>query len=123
MKTISILGQMELFLPSDFYKTLRLMVEFTAALTKPNGLVPQIGDNDSARLHKLLPSNGISVCDHSHILAVGGELFNDDFLRKSGVRSSFEADLIAGDLFKKGINLSLISRNNKKFFNKAGMEF
>lgn len=110
-----------IILPSDFYKTLSLMVEFTAALTKPNGLVPQIGDNDSARLHKLLPSNDIHISDHSHILALGGELFNDDFLRKKGITSSFEADLIAGDFLKKGINLSWISRKNKKFFNKAGI--
>ena len=107
-------------LPSEFYETLRLMVECSAALTKPNGLVPQIGDNDSARLHKLLPSHGNSVFDHSHIMALGGELFNDDNLRLKGAQSKFEADLIVGDFANSGLNLS--NKSPKKFlFDKAGI--
>ena len=107
-------------LPPEFYKTLRLMVECTAALTKPNGLVPQIGDNDSARLHKLLPSDGNSVCDHSHILALGGELFNDDLLRLEGAKSSFEANLMVGDFANKDLNFPN-SPPRKFLFAKAGI--
>ncbi|HEX3865939.1 MAG TPA: heparinase II/III family protein, partial [Gemmatimonadaceae bacterium] len=48
-------------LPDGFYDRLSRMAEFTAALTKPNGRVPQFGDNDSGRLHKL------SSTDHEDV--------------------------------------------------------
>ena len=82
-------------LPQSFYARLRRMGEFTVALTKPNGRVPQFGDNDSARVHKLL---GESVDgDHRHLTAL--------LARTAGLggapvdaRADAEAQLIAGDL-------------------------
>ena len=108
-------------LPPAFYKKLQLMVECTSALTKPNGLVPQIGDNDSARLHKLMPDQGKDIRDHSHILALGGELFNDAVLRQDGFQSSFEANVIAGDFVNKDLNLSSRSSKKERFFDDAGI--
>ena len=108
-------------LPPEFYKKLQLMVECTSALTKPNGLVPQIGDNDSARLHKLVPDHNKDVRDHLHILALGGELFNDEFLRHQGLKSKFEAELIAGDFAIKNFNLSYRSSKKETFFDDAGI--
>ncbi len=108
-------------LPSAFYKKLQLMVECTSALTKPNGLVPQIGDNDSARLHKLVSHQNKDIRDHSHILALGGELFNDAALRQAGIQSSFEANIIAGDFVNKDLNLPSRSSKKEKFLNDAGI--
>jgi len=108
-------------LPPAFYKKLQLMVEVTNALTKPNGLVPQIGDNDSARLHKLVPDQNKNISDHSHVLALGGVLFNDPILRQDGFQSSFEANLIAGDFVNKDFNLSSRFSKKERFFDDAGI--
>ena len=54
----------------EFHQSLMRMVEFTACLTKQNGMVPQFGDNDSARAHKLIPWAYEHTSDHSHLLAV-----------------------------------------------------
>lgn len=42
-------------LPQWYLKRVERMAEFTMHITKPNGLVPQIGDHDSGRLLKLFP--------------------------------------------------------------------
>lgn len=85
-------------LPAQFYARLARMAEFTAALTKPNGLVPQFGDNDSARIHKLLPRADADVRDHRHLLALVGELLDRGDLRTQGAAAAAEAKLIAGGL-------------------------
>jgi hypothetical protein len=41
--------------PAWYFKRLEKMAEFTLCITKPDGHVPQIGDNDSGRLTKLFP--------------------------------------------------------------------
>lgn len=41
--------------PHWFMERLEKLAKFTAAITKPDGLVPQIGDNDSGRFLKLSP--------------------------------------------------------------------
>lgn len=109
------LEEAEFILPIDFYKRLRLMVEFTAKITKPNGLVPQIGDNDSARLHKLLPSNKAPITDHSHIIALGGKLFDDALLTCKGAKGRIEADLLLDDLLKIPSNLKYTQAKNTLF--------
>lgn len=99
----------ELF-PAWFWERLEKACEFTLHITKPNGEIPQIGDNDSGRFLKLwlsydkmtvkeaiskynnlegyadLPESAIyydeNILDHQHILAVGGVLFKrKDFLQ------------------------------------------
>ena len=85
-------------LPRAFYDRLARMAEFTAALTKPNGLVPQFGDNDSARVHKLLPSSHEDVRDHRHLVATIGELLGRDDLQGFGQPAADEAMLVAGGL-------------------------
>lgn len=42
-------------LPVEYVQRIARMAEFTRDITKPNGLVPQIGDNDSGRWVKLSP--------------------------------------------------------------------
>jgi hypothetical protein len=85
-------------LPAAFYTRLARMIDYTAALTKPNGLVPQVGDNDSGRLHRLSPDPHEDVRDHRHLLAVGGELLGREDLSALAANQRDEAQLVAGDL-------------------------
>lgn len=108
-------------LPHAFYERLALMAEFTSALTKPNGLVPQFGDNDNARLHKLCPIEGDDSRDHRHILAVAGALLDRGDLEDAGTRYRLEGDLVAGGLSHP---ISTIGNSNKgpvRLFGKAGI--
>ena len=70
--------------PNWYWKRLHDMVQYVADLNKPNGLVPQWGDQDSGRFVKLSPvlKCGTEVDgpveeprDHRHLLAVGGAVF------------------------------------------------
>jgi hypothetical protein len=85
-------------LPSEFYARLARMAELTAWLTKPNGLVPQFGDNDSGRTHKLIGSVGADVRDHTHVMAVAGRLLGRRDLVEAGMGARAEAMLVAGGL-------------------------
>jgi len=71
--------------PSAFWNRLAMMVGFVQAYTKPNGLAPQIGDEDDGRLHVLSRYGTADPRDHRHILAVGALLFErDDWWAASG---------------------------------------
>lgn len=85
-------------LPMGFYDRLTRMAEYTATLTKPNGRVPQFGDNDSARAHFLLPGIADNFSDHAHLPATVGILLDRADLVQSGSRAVDEALLVAGDL-------------------------
>lgn len=85
-------------LPGVFYSRLARMAELSAVLTKPNGRVPQFGDNDSARAHKLLPRPSDDVRNHAHLVATIGELLGRDDLRAAGASAREEALLVAGGL-------------------------
>jgi hypothetical protein len=85
-------------LPAEFYARLARMAELTAWLTKPNGLVPQFGDNDSGRAHKLLGSVTADVRDHAHVMAVAGQLMNRRDLLEAGMTARAEAMLVSGGL-------------------------
>ncbi len=63
-------------LPEWFYGKLYTMSILTSSLTKSNNLVPQFGDNDSARVHKLSPIPYGSFSDHRHIAASVNQLLN-----------------------------------------------
>jgi hypothetical protein len=61
------------------------MLEFTMHYTKPNGLAPQIGDNDSGRLHVLSEATRNDINDHRYLLAIGAVVFNRaDFAQAAG---------------------------------------
>ncbi len=57
----------------------RRMIEYVAHYTKPDGLAPQIGDNDDGRL-QILGERDADRRDHRHLLAVAGCAFDDDAL-------------------------------------------
>jgi hypothetical protein len=92
------LGAKGSLLPAEFYARLARMAELTAWLTKPNGLVPQFGDNDSGRAHKLLGSVAADVRDHTHVMAVAGQLLGRPDLLEAGIAARAEAMLVAGGL-------------------------
>lgn len=70
-------GRMAPF-PDEHYERLGRIVDFTAGVMKPSGLVPQIGDNDSGRFIRL--TTGEEDLDHRGLLALGGALLGRDFL-------------------------------------------
>ncbi|MEO9036150.1 MAG: alginate lyase family protein [Gemmatimonadaceae bacterium] len=86
----------ETVLPARVYERLSRVAEFTSALTKANGRVPQIGDNDSGRLHKLSPGVHESVCDHRAVLAVAGKMLARGDFVTLGKAWNDEATLIVG---------------------------
>lgn len=83
--------------PRSFYSKLAKMGEFSKALTKPNKLVPQFGDNDSARVHKIFPSPDDRLSDHHHVILAIESMCQSKSLTGSG-SGIFEADLLCGDI-------------------------
>ncbi len=76
-------------LSRDYLKRLEGMALFTLNLTKPDGNVVQMGDNDSGRFFKLLPVED-NTLDHRHLLGA----FNGLFHRKEWAEAAqgFEAE-------------------------------
>lgn len=68
----------------EYYIKLIRMGKVTQALTKPNNLVPQIGDNDSARVHKILLENTIDSRDHRLLYSSIYNLFDRKSLDLEG---------------------------------------
>lgn len=108
--------------PKWYFERLEKMAEFTMHITKPDGNIPQIGDNDSGRFFKLMPTysrttvaeaksryanlNGYEnlpdeadfwdeeVLDHRHLVAaINGFFDREDFTALTG-KSWLETDLI-----------------------------
>ncbi len=109
--------------PGWFFARLEKMAEFTMDTTRPDGLSPQIGDNDSGRFLKLFPCyKKMSVAeakavylnlssyqemseekacwleeflDHRHLVAAARGFFDrDDFARFTGSKGEKEAAFI-----------------------------
>lgn len=74
---------MEVFGPV-FLRRLELMFEFILHYTRPDGMAPQIGDNDSGRF-VVFSSLAQARNDHRHLLAIGGEFFNRNDFRRAGM--------------------------------------
>jgi hypothetical protein len=110
--------------PTWYIERLEKMAEFTMHITKPNGYIPQIGDNDSGRFLKLqpvyhqmtvaqakaryanlegyadLPDDAMywdeDILDHRHLVAAINGLFGrQDFTAFTG-EGWLETDLIRG---------------------------
>lgn len=100
-------------LPKCFYTRLYRMVNFTRMLTKPNGLIAQFGDNDSARVTKLARNSRIDSRDHRHIISSAGILFNDIEMQKEGWSAIEEARLISGNIVRLK-NLSYVAQSKNQ---------
>ena len=69
--------------PPGYLERLSHMARFTADITRPDGQVPQFGDNDSGRFLKLRPEFGADHLKHSDLVAaitsiVAGSVVPDD---------------------------------------------
>lgn len=113
-------GSLSLF-PEWYVERLERMAEFTIDVTRPDGSVPQIGDNDSGRFFKITPLfmkvsreealnrfKNLEGCadhrrddfwledylDHRHLVAAANGLFDrEDFAEFAG-GESFETELV-----------------------------
>jgi hypothetical protein len=109
-------------LPDDFYKKLFKMAAFTAAITKQNNCVPQFGDNDSARVHKIVFCSPENFSDHRHILATISKMLGtkfDDF--EMNVESQIESDILTDGLKLTPINNLSTKKEEVNFFKNAGI--
>ncbi len=96
-----------LIFPSWFWEKALCMAEYAVAVTKPDGSVPQLGDFDNGRLHKLVPvvvrdrDSGEyreEPRDFRHLAAVAGAIFSRDDLLAAAGSSRAEGELLAGFL-------------------------
>jgi hypothetical protein len=85
-------------LTEKFYEKLVKMAEVTAVLTKPNGLVPQLGDNDSARVHLFFDSVAADTRSQAHLLASIALLTGAASVDGGHTNGYAEAEIIAGEL-------------------------
>ena len=65
----------------DYKKRLEKMFEFMGKITKSNGHYPLIGDVDNGRLIILSNYYNWEINDCRHIVSIGGEYFNNQFLK------------------------------------------
>jgi heparinase II/III-like protein len=77
--TALLLAERSGFRLGDLRGRVRGMIDFIAHYTKPDGLAPQIGDNDDGRL-QILGEYGADRRDHRHLLAVAACAFEDEAL-------------------------------------------
>ncbi len=74
----------------DLRQRVRGMIDYIAHYIKPNGLAPQIGDNDDGRL-QVLGDYGVDRRDHRHLLATAACAFEDEALLALGAERWEEA--------------------------------
>ena len=70
----------------NYKKRLEKMFEFMGKITKSNGHYPLIGDVDNGRLVILSNYYDWKINDCKHILSIGGEYFNNQFLKEIGAK-------------------------------------
>ncbi len=74
--TALLLAERSGFRLPELREDVRRRVDFIAHYVKPNGLAPQIGDNDDGRL-QILGGYGDDRRDHRHLLATAGCAYGD----------------------------------------------
>lgn len=112
-------------LPDWFYNKLYKMILLTSAITKKNFNVPQFGDNDSARVHKLIAAYPENFSDHRHLMATASKMYQIHFADIEYNTESLTEALILTD----GVHLKFpicLARNTSScngvsYFKKAGI--
>lgn len=107
-------------LPRSFYSKLAKMGGLSKALTKPNNLVPQFGDNDSARVHKIFPSPDDQLSDHRHVILAIESMCHSISLKGPGP-GMFEAKLLCGDIELMIPPLPIIEISESVIFPETGI--
>ncbi len=84
--------------PEWYFERIEKMAEFSLHITKPNGRVAQIGDNDNGRLFKLSAAaeSGVSLDHRSLVGAINGLFERDDLATFSADGGRIEAALVNG---------------------------
>lgn len=70
----------------EYKKRLEKMFEFMGKITKSNGYYPLIGDVDNGRVVILSDYYNWKINDCRHIISIGGEYFNNIFLKQVGAK-------------------------------------
>ena len=109
--------------PIWYIERLEKMAEFTMRITKPNGHITQIGDNDSSRFLKLQPvlqSNGDgsildeNYLDHRHLVAAMNGLFDrEDFTAFTG-QGWFDGEVVRALATNTHLPSYLLKTNKKR---------
>lgn len=99
---------------NKYEKRLEKMFEFLAIITKPNGKFPLIGDVDNGRLVILSNYYDWEVNDARNIISLGGEYFNNKFLKEVSSNELEDKIWVFGI---KNIYQEKFSKESKKFEN------
>ena len=75
----------------DFHAQLKRALNFTGDILPAHNIIPQIGDNDNGRMLQFSGFEDLPKTDHRHLLALGGEFYDDDKLRQAGRGREIEA--------------------------------
>lgn len=71
---------------------LRTMIEYLAAVQRPDGLMPVVGDADDGRMHIALGYGDANPQDPRHLLAAAGAFFGrDEWMIAAGPDAAWEA--------------------------------
>jgi heparinase II/III-like protein len=71
-------------LPPSFRSRVRDMVAYLAAVTRPDGLMPQVGDADDGRLHVFEGYGETTPQDARHLIGAAGAIFDEPGWRALG---------------------------------------
>jgi len=105
---------------NSFISKLQKMFYFILYAIKPDGFLPQIGDNDNGKLHNF---NNENIRDVSYLLNLGAIFFNDNNLKFKEFKFPLEAYWIFGENALKiwgNLNSKSISEIKSKDFLDAG---
>ena len=86
--------------PDTHFTRISKMAEFSIRITRPDGCVVQIGDNDSGRFFKVSPINLTNDLDENHldhrglVAAINGLFDRHDFSEFSGPAFASETELV-----------------------------
>jgi len=86
-------GRLTLF-PPWYFERLERLARFTADITRPDGLVPQFGDNDSGRFLKLRPEAAVDQLNHAGLVEAVAGIVVGDQPSGPGEPSGWESEII-----------------------------
>ena len=88
-------------IPYWYIERLQKIAEFTIDMTRPDGLIPQIGDNDNGRFLKLFPVYKKvgeywreEILDHHHLVATINTLFEHQAFTQFAGIASIESNIL-----------------------------
>jgi len=113
-------------LSNNFWRQLEKMFDFVMYELKPNGEIPQFGDNDNGRVFILDEYYNWKVLDHRYLLSIGSVMFNRvDFKYGTCNHDSYLPWLFSKKDLQKYRKFSSQPKDNviMKFYKKSGYLF